>query len=156
MVKLLFPLEIAYLIDSSQINFIKSSVKNSSDIETSGFTVSSTGSGGVHLKPVGNEMSEWIHLFTCYGLSFFHRFAFWTGPFVAVSSLCPTITFPLEHFISNTAELRRDTRLLVSPAAVFSSPESTSLLGLLELSGGWKLSQTEGHPKISLQNLNLL
>ena len=58
MVKLWFPLEIAYLIDSLQINFIISSVKNFSNKETGGSTVSSTGSGRVYLKPVGSETSE--------------------------------------------------------------------------------------------------
>ena len=41
-----------------------------------GSTVSSTGSGKVHLKPVGSEMSERTHLFTSCELSFFRRLAF--------------------------------------------------------------------------------
>ena len=138
-VKQLFPLEIAYLIDSLKTNFITSSVKNFSNNETGGSTVFSTQSGRVHLKPNGSDLSEWIHLFTFCELSFFRCFAFWTSAFVAVSSLYITNTFPLRHFISNTAELKSwlPLRLLVSTAAVFSSSESTSLLGLLELSGGW-------------------
>ena len=64
MVKLCFPLEIAYLIDSSQINFM-TSVKNFSNNKTGCSTVSSTRSSRVHLKPVGSQISEWIHLFTC-------------------------------------------------------------------------------------------
>ena len=159
MVKLWFSLEIAYLIDSSQILFIISSVKNFSNNEMGGSTVSSTRSGGVHLKPVGSEMSEWIHFFTCCELSFFRGFVFWTGAFVVGSLLFPIITFRLGHFISDTAKLRSwlPLRLLVSDAAVFSSPESTSLL----VYWNWveaedKFSQNEGHPKIPLQNLNLL
>ena len=58
MVKLLFRLEIAYLIDSLQINFMILSVKNFSNNETGGSTVSSTQSGRVHLKPDGSDMSE--------------------------------------------------------------------------------------------------
>ena len=56
--KTMVPLEIAHLIDSSQINFIISSVKDFLNNETGGSTVSSTGSDRVHLKPVGSEMSE--------------------------------------------------------------------------------------------------
>ena len=51
-------ISLAYLIDSPQINFIISSVKNFSNNETGGSTVFSTGSGRVHLKPVVGEMSE--------------------------------------------------------------------------------------------------
>ena len=46
------------MISSSQINFIISSVINFSNSGTGGSTVSSTGSGRVHLKPVGSEMSK--------------------------------------------------------------------------------------------------
>ena len=83
---------------------------------------------------------------------FFCHFAFWTGAIVAVSSLCPTITFQLGHFISNTAELRSwlPLRLLVSAAAVFSS----NIWNWVE--AGDKFLQPEGHPKNPLQNLNLL
>ena len=58
MVKLWFSLEIAYLIDSSHINFVISSVKTFSNKETGGSTVSSNGSVRVHLKTVGSEISE--------------------------------------------------------------------------------------------------
>ena len=133
MVKLWFPVEIKYLIDFSQINFIISSVKNFSNNETGASTVFSTGSCRIHLKPVESEMSEWIHLVTCCELLFFRRFAFWAGAFVAVSSLCPTITFPLRYFLSNTAELRSwlPLRLLVS-TAVFPSPESFEKRSILD------------------------
>ena len=49
---------IAYLIDSSQISFIISSVKNFSNNETGGSTVFSTGSGRDDSKPVESEISE--------------------------------------------------------------------------------------------------
>ena len=62
MVKLWFPLQIAYLTDSAYINLVISSVKNFSNNETGGSTVSSTGPGRVHLKPVGSEwMNEWMN-----------------------------------------------------------------------------------------------
>ena len=136
MVKLWFPLEIAYLNDSLQINFIISSVKNFSNKETGGSTVSSTGSVRVYLKPVGSETSEWILLW----IVFLSPFCFLDRRFVAVSSLYPTTIFPLRHFISNTTELRSwlPLRSLASAATVFSSSESASLLGLLEFSGGWR------------------
>ena len=51
-------IEIAILIDSLQVNVIISPVKNFSNNEAGGSTVSSTGSGRVHLKPVGSEMSK--------------------------------------------------------------------------------------------------
>ena len=57
-VKQLFPLEIAYLIDSLKTNFIISSVKNFSNNETGGSTVFSTGSGRDDSKPVESEISE--------------------------------------------------------------------------------------------------
>ena len=58
MVKLWFPLQIAYLTDFLHINLVISCVKNFSNNETGDSTVSSTGSGRAHLKPAG---SEWMN-----------------------------------------------------------------------------------------------
>ena len=105
-------------------------------------------------------MSAWIHFFTCCELSFFRRFHFWTRAFVAVPSFCPTNTFPLGHYISNAAEVRSwlPLRLLVSCiccCCVFITRINVAVW-FVRIEWRLKISQTEGHQNIPLENLNLL